>query len=157
MKTKLERLQIQKEKLQRKSEKLSEVADRKTAQYEVGEFVPFFITQAFMMGTKDFVDDVALNAIERPYNTDAANAVHKGLCYAFAGATAAVCVAGTLPFAILEAPVAAVGCGIQGLKDLDVTLHNERIYKARKRRTKVDEALKELDSKIAEFSQQRVC
>lgn len=157
MKTKLEKLQNQKEKLTKKSEKLSEITDRKMVQYEVGEFEPYFLTQAFLMGAREAVENITDKAIEQPYHNKAANVVHKGLCYAFAGATAAFFFAGTLPFAALETPVAAVGCGIQGLKDLDVSIYNDRIYKAAKKRTKIGEAIKEIDSQIAELSQQRVC
>ena len=157
MNKKIEKLQNQKEKLQERSEKLSKIADRKLADYEIGEFIPFFLTRAFAYGAQEAIESINDRAIESPYNTGVANAIHKGACYAFAGATAAFFAVGIAPFAVLEAPVAAVGCGIQGLKDLDASVYNARIVKAEKRLNKVNGQIKNIDSQIAELSQQKVC
>ena len=155
MNNKLEKLQNQREKLQKRSEKLSKVASRELADYEVGEFIPFFLTRAFAMGAQEALEAINDRAIESPCKTGVAKAVHKGACYAFAGATAAFFAVGIAPFAVLEAPVAAVGCGIQGLKDLDASVYNARIVKAEERLGRVNNKINDIDLQIAELSQQR--
>ena len=158
MNKKLENLQTKRNKLQTKSDKLSKIAERKYAQYEVGDFIPFFMTRAIAEGVHDEIaDNITLSAIERPYNTDVANAIHKGACYALSGAAYTALAVGLIPFAALEAPVAAIGCGIEGLKELDRTVYNNRTSKARSKLKDVQEELKLLDEKIAELSSQKVC
>lgn len=157
MNKKLEKLQNQREKLQAKTDKLTPIANRKYAQYECGDFIPFFMTSAFAMGAHEAITNVTDSAIERPHNTDVANAIHKGACYAFAGVSYAALAVGLLPFAILEAPVAAVGCGLEGLKELDRTVYNNRSAKAREKLASVQEEIKVIDEKIAELSSQKNC
>lgn len=157
MNKKLEKLQNQREKLQAKTDKLTGIANRKYAQYEAGDFIPFFMTRAFAEGVHEAITNVTDSAIERPHNTDVANAIHTGACYAFAGASYAALAVGLLPFAIFEAPVAAVGCGLAGLKELDRNIYNNRSAKARKKLANVQEEIKTIDEKIAELSSQRVC
>ena len=153
MKTNVEKLQTEREKLQNQYESLESISKRSYQQYECGDFIPYFLTQAFLMAAGEAFENIAEKGTDfNPFKNKVPKTIYKGVMYATAGISAALIAAGTLPFAALETPVALANSAFEGIKEIDRNSYNSKTYKAGKKLPIIEGKIKQIDEQIAELS-----
>ena len=157
MSTKLENLQKEKTKLEKKIEKVKGIANARVLQYkEIYDepMIPYLATSAFLMAAGETFVNVKDNLDDNiATHSKVAYAVASGVNYAIAGAAASVIAVGTLPIAALESVYSIPLAAYNTITRTSKLNYNDRIYKAKNKLNKLQSELGRVNSEIQNETQ----
>ena len=153
----LEKLNKEKESLEKKIQKVSNMANAWEYNFNEiydHEIIPFLATKSAIYGAGETFSDVYDKLEDKiAAHSKVGKAIATGVNYAISGAAASVVALGAIPLAVIESAYSIPVGAYQFVSEKSKELYNHRIYKAGIKLENLKEDLEKVNAEIAKETQ----